>query len=390
LLTLLVACAAHAQQQDPLRRPVVYTLPGAEQVVVERDLTYRTVEGVALKMDVYAPPNLKEGTRLPAVIFVNGVGDPPAGRPKLKEWGQYTSWGRLVAASGMVAVTYESRELEPYKDTESAIDYVRRNAAALKVDENKIGVWACSANVRIGLPLVMEGGHKFIRSAVFYYGPMDAPTMRQDIPLFVARAGFDNANLNNSIDEFMRQAVAEDVPATFVNYADGQHGFDLVDDNDKSREIVRQTLEFIKFNTSREVASGDAVRRAPSPARFRAMIEREGMRKALQAYEEAKKAEPGAFLFREQTVNGLGYQLLRAGKVKEAVEIFKLNVAAYPKSSNVYDSLSDGYEADGNKELAIQYAEKALEVLPGDSIPEQAKTGIRDAATQKLKRLKGQ
>jgi hypothetical protein len=34
----------------------------------------------------------------------------------------------------------------------------------------------------------------------------------------------------------------------------------------------------------------------------------------------------------------------------------KLNVAAYPDSPNVYDSLSDAYLAGGEKELARQHA----------------------------------
>jgi hypothetical protein len=36
-------------------------------------------------------------------------------------------------------------------------------------------------------------------------------------------------------------------------------------------------------------------------------------------------------------MNRTGYELLQAGKVKEAA-IFKINTQAFPKSSNVYDS----------------------------------------------------
>ena len=48
------------------------------------------------------------------------------------------------------------------------------------------------------------------------------------------------------------------------------------------------------------------------------------------------------------------------------MEVFKLNVDAYPSSANTYDSLSDGYLALGNREEALRYAEKTLEMIPKD------------------------
>ncbi len=68
--------------------------------------------------------------------------------------------------------------------------------------------------------------------------------------------------------------------------------------------------------------------------------------------------------FRESELNTLGYQLLRMNKIIEAIEIFKLNVEAYPQSSNVYDSLGEAYMIQGNKEQAIMNYEKSLEINP--------------------------
>jgi tetratricopeptide (TPR) repeat protein len=50
--------------------------------------------------------------------------------------------------------------------------------------------------------------------------------------------------------------------------------------------------------------------------------------------------------------------------MKEAIEIFKLNVAAYPKAWNSYDSLGEAYMINGNKELAIKNYKKSLELNP--------------------------
>jgi dienelactone hydrolase len=93
-------------------------------------------------------------------------------------------------------------------------------------------------------------------------------------------------------------------------------------------------------------------------------------------------------LLPEFIVNQLGYEHLQMGDLKGAIEILKLNVIAYPDSANVYDSVSDAYLADGQKELALQNAQKAVDLLAHDAADnEQRRNGIRDSAEQKIKQL---
>ncbi len=66
----------------------------------------------------------------------------------------------------------------------------------------------------------------------------------------------------------------------------------------------------------------------------------------------------------ENDLNNVGYKLLGQEKIKDAIEIFKMNVKMYPESSNVYDSLGEAYMKDDNKELAIKNYEKSLELDP--------------------------
>ena len=61
----------------------------------------------------------------------------------------------------------------------------------------------------------------------------------------------------------------------------------------------------------------------------------------------------------EALVNRAGYQLLQAGNAAESIEVFKKNVANYPRSANVYDSLAEGYEKSGNEKAARENYEKA-------------------------------
>jgi tetratricopeptide (TPR) repeat protein len=63
-------------------------------------------------------------------------------------------------------------------------------------------------------------------------------------------------------------------------------------------------------------------------------------------------------------LNALGYRLLSLKKVREAIEIFKLNVETYPQSANVYDSLGEAYMTNGDKEPAVRNYQRAVELNP--------------------------
>ena len=113
-----------------------------------------------------------------------------------------------------------------------------------------------------------------------------------------------------------------------------------------------------------------------------------GASKVAQQLADARKRDPKAILFPEGIVNILGYEHLQIGDNKGAVEILKLNVAAYPNSANAYDSLSDAYLADGQKNAARDNAKKALELLASDtSTGDAQRKAIHDSAEGKLKQL---
>lgn len=89
-----------------------------------------------------------------------------------------------------------------------------------------------------------------------------------------------------------------------------------------------------------------------------------GIEAAVAQYNELKSASPDSYNFRESQLNSLGYQLLQAGKNKEAIEILKLNIASYPDSYNVYDSMGEAYMMNGDNTLAIENYKRSLELNP--------------------------
>jgi CubicO group peptidase (beta-lactamase class C family) len=94
-------------------------------------------------------------------------------------------------------------------------------------------------------------------------------------------------------------------------------------------------------------------------------IQASGIETAVRQYHELKKARPDDYDFNsEGALNTLGYELLGRGHQKAAVEVFKLNVEAFPASWNVYDSLGEAYLAAGDKDLAAINYRRSVELNP--------------------------
>ena len=88
----------------------------------------------------------------------------------------------------------------------------------------------------------------------------------------------------------------------------------------------------------------------------------------LETYEQLKKTDPELYDFdSENALNRLGYRLMRGGNPKGAIEVFKKNVAVFPKSANPYDSLGEAYAMIKNPELALENYSKSLELNPNNT-----------------------
>jgi glyoxylase-like metal-dependent hydrolase (beta-lactamase superfamily II) len=93
-------------------------------------------------------------------------------------------------------------------------------------------------------------------------------------------------------------------------------------------------------------------------------IEESGIEAAVEKYHAMKADKEGKYYFGENDFNALGYRLMGSGKIDEAIEVFKLNVDAFPESWNVYDSLAEAYMTKGVNDLAIKYYRKSIELNP--------------------------
>lgn len=96
-------------------------------------------------------------------------------------------------------------------------------------------------------------------------------------------------------------------------------------------------------------------------------IREKGIQAGLKKFREIKSDPKNELYFEESEFNAMGYRLMAAGKMKAAIEIFKLNVELYPKSANVYDSLAEAYMNSGDKRNAIKNYKKSLELNPDNN-----------------------
>ena len=258
--------------EELIRMRVVLRVPGMDAVEARRGIVYRTAGGEPLHMDVYAPPGPPRAR--PAVILVHGGPTPRLGARKM---GVFASYGELLAASGFVAVAFDHRFLGPDRladareDVAEFVACVRSGGGSPGVDADRVALWAFSG----GGPLLaapLRERPPWLRAVVAYYAVLDLqppapgaedgldPEQRREFsavgglgedarsapPLLVARAGLDSPWLNAGLDRFVERALAAGATIDLLNHPHGRHAFDVLDDDPRSRQIIRRTLAFLQ------------------------------------------------------------------------------------------------------------------------------------------------
>jgi dienelactone hydrolase len=349
--TAAVTPSAAQRHPDLLNDHCVLTLPGADRVQVRSDIPFKTVGDRRLAFDVYLPPTASVSAPPPIVVFANGVGDPEI---PLKNWGIYKSWARLAAVSGMAAVLHNSRQGHAAEDIVDVVAAVRRKSADLRVDAGNICLWACSANVGVAMPYAMDPKNDFIKAVVLYYGQLSDAFIRTDLPLFIGRAGLDNAMFNGAIDSYVGKAMARNAPVTVVNLPGGHHAFDAFDDNDASRSIVRQTLTFMKEQLSSGVQEG--LRANAQELRARQQIAAKDWPAALETTQAWAKVQPDSAAPHQ----GMGEVLYNLKRFREAGEEYARAGDLGSVPALTWYNAACSYALAGEKDLAFELLTRAF------------------------------
>jgi acetyl esterase/lipase len=334
-----------ADELDVTTYEVVYRVPDMDKVEVRSGLHYTASGGTELHLDLYLPAARPAQARLPVVVFVNGVG-----LPALKDWTIYRSWGRLIAASGMAAVTFESRRPTVDADVRALFAALGERAGEWGVDSGRMALWSCSGNVPVALAYAM-GEAPGVRALVTYYGGGEVDRIRTELPVMLVRSGRDDADLNEQQARLVTKAVAANAPWTVINAPAMPHAFDALVDDAASRAIVRQTVEFLAFHLTPQPAAAPVSRgRQALTHVFAAELDQ-----ALPFFTELldKRPEDRALLLRVAS-----YELAR--RPADAASHFERAIALGETRPTVLYNAACAWAKAGEPERALDALERAI------------------------------
>jgi dienelactone hydrolase len=271
-------------------------------------------------------------------------------------------------------------------DVDTAWQYLESQPG---VSRSVMGAGGASCGVNQSIQLARR--HPEVKSLVLLSGSTDLggrDFLRKSakVPLFISAAD-DDAGAVEIMQWLYR--LSPNPGSKFVHYSVGGHGADMFAEHKELPGLIVDWFVTTLVKTPGSAPLANASAGAPrTPSVLELIDQPGGTSKAAQMLAQARKRDPKAAVFSEAIVNQIGYEHIASGDTKGAVEILKLNVTAYPNSPNVYDSLADAYLADGQKDLARQNAQKAVELLASDTTDsEQRRNLIKESAEQKLKEL---
>jgi len=248
--------------EEIIRRRVLYTMPAMEPAQVREGLPYKSADGASLSFDLYAPAGASRPR--PAVILIHGGPVPVSGA---RRWGMFVSYGEMLAALGLVGIVFDHRFVAPDRLPEAAADtadlvrYVREHAASLGVDKERLALWAFSGGGPL-LAATVRQRPSWCKLIVGYYALMEfggianadeysvVAALGDDgataPPMLLVRAGLDNPALNATIDRLVAAAIPAGATVDLLTHPTGHHAFDILDPGERSRQIIRRTLDAIR------------------------------------------------------------------------------------------------------------------------------------------------
>ena len=162
------------------------------------------------------------------VVLVTGFPDPgfrTIAGCAFKDTAPFRWWARLLAASGLAAVTYAN--VDPRRGCPAVLAHLQENAEALGIDPARCGLWACSGHLPTALGALCRTASRRLRCAALCYGYMldlegstevadagrqfkfavpdvAADRIPSDVPLLIARAGADATPGGERLDRSVR------------------------------------------------------------------------------------------------------------------------------------------------------------------------------------------
>ena len=380
-----------AFEQVPDRFKQLYGRDGIERVSNSPDLELLKIrylsDGLKVTGFIYKPRDVA-GKKLPAVIWNRGG----AGDDTVITAANYLHFYEMhrLASEGFVVLASQYRGYDGGEgkdevggaDTNDVLNLFPLARALGYVDMERVFMFGFSRGAQMTLQAIRRGAP--VRAAAVVGAPTDLALSFRENPgirdLITSNWAGGAARLEQNIEERSAARWADKLTAPVLIFHGGAdpavsptHALDLARRMGEAGNLYELVVyarddHFVTRNTE------DRLRRAVDwfkhprtnsiTTPLRATIRERGVEAAVAQYRELRKSQTGRYDFGEPELNALGYELLFTGRVKDAVEIFELNVEMYPQGFNTYDSLGEAYLAAGERELAIKNYRKSLELNP--------------------------
>ena len=368
-----------------------------------------------------------DGTRLEATYFAAGKPGPGV---ILSHQAQRTreSWSEVasqLAAAGIHVLTVDSRGKGGsgggvddwrtwwFQDLDTAFDFLISQPG---VDRNVVGVGGAGG---LGVESAVETARRHpseVKSLVLLSGETESAQLQflhqsarlpglfvysddDEYPPTPSEMQLLYAASPSPAKKLIHYSTASEAPwlwyETFLGThavpATGGHGTDLFQPHPELRDIIAQWFATTLIQTPGQ-APADPLAAAPI------LMDVEfggGVARARRQLLEARRQDPGVQLWPEVSMTSVGENFDRQGDFRSGIEVFKLNLLAYPTSADVYENIAEAYLGAGRDDLARQSAERCLALLDTPGLPASSWTNtepyrgeIRQGAEDVLKKLK--
>lgn len=152
------------------------------------------------------------------------------------------------------------------RDALELVDWITGEAGERGINAQALGVFSLSGNVPNALHVLQQRRH--IRCASLCYGFMLGSESGQAVSTAAARFHFVNPNgtqvqlaaelallvvragqdafpgVNESIDNFIAQALQANRDLELINYSQGVHAFDILDNSEPAQQLVRRIIQY--------------------------------------------------------------------------------------------------------------------------------------------------
>jgi CubicO group peptidase (beta-lactamase class C family) len=160
--------------------------------------------------------------------------------------------------------------------------------------------------------------------------------------------------------QFGHGGADEGFQALLVAFADTGQGAALMANSDNGGRL----MNLVAASVAREYEWKYSGPRPGAGEAMRALIDARGVDAAVAQYRELRRSRPDAYGYGEFQLNAVGYELVQAKRLPDALKVFELNVEMFPNAWNPWDSLAEAHMNLGHREQAIRAYEKSRQLNP--------------------------